>query len=68
MLDVLQNYKEDKKYVYSKHGVGVGGIKLYLNAKIDWAYSEKFKEHFINPRNFLEDEESYRMMQGMWVI
>lgn len=31
-----------------------------MNTKIDWAYSEKLKEHFINPCNVLEDEDAYQ--------
>jgi nitrogen fixation protein NifU and related proteins len=26
---------------------------------MDWAYTDKVKEHFINPRNVLEDENAY---------
>lgn len=26
---------------------------------MDWAYTDKVKEHFINPRNVLDDENSY---------
>jgi nitrogen fixation NifU-like protein len=31
-----------------------------MSKNIDWVYSEKLKEHFMEPHNILEDEDSYK--------
>ena len=31
-----------------------------MDGKNNWVYTDKLKEHFINPRNVLTDEKSYR--------
>ena len=30
-----------------------------MDAKFSWVYTDKAKDHFINPRNVLEDEKSF---------
>ncbi|MBW2562273.1 MAG: iron-sulfur cluster assembly scaffold protein, partial [Deltaproteobacteria bacterium] len=29
-------------------------------ANVDWTYTDKVKEHFMNPRNILLDEDAYQ--------
>lgn len=31
-----------------------------MSNKTDWVYTDKLKEHFMNPHNILEDEDSYQ--------